>query len=170
MEMIFYPDERLLKPCEEVTVFDESLIKTVEDMGNFLKGYKGMAVSGNQLGIMKRIFVMTPKLLDGSYGEVIELINPKIKQISETKANLNEGCLSAPNVYFTVRSRSGVVLVEFQDRNGNTQEKAFTGINAVCIQHELDHLNGIFFFEHLNREDKRSAEKQWSKQRKKLGV
>lgn len=165
-DLIFYPDERLNQVSEEITEFGPELEELVKKMIEIAERAEGMGLSAIQIGIPKRVFVMKPK---GS-GEWIACINPVIRDVSQNKADLMEGCLSAPGVYAKVKSRTKTVVVEYRTTVGLIADSIFEGIDAVCFQHELDHLNGIFFFEGLNRESKRKANNLWKKVRKKLGL
>lgn len=167
MQIIQWPHPFLSEVCNEVDNFNSELHQILDDMLKVLKATKGIGLAANQVSVLFRIFIMTPKLEDGSLGDVIEFINPEIIEASSEKAGLNEGCLSAPNIYAPVQERSEQVTVRAKDRNGNEFTQTFTGINAVCVQHEIDHLDGIFFFSKLNRQNRRQAQRAWESERRK---
>ena len=113
----------------------------------------GIGLAANQIDINKRVCVVNVK-------EPLYFINPKIVEESKEKQLLEEGCLSFPNLFFTV-SRPKHVVVSWQDEKLNEQVDRFAGIWAQCIQHEIDHLNGVLFIDHVSKfKLKRAREKQ----------
>lgn len=169
MKIIKYPNPVLEEICMPVVDFDDELEALVKGMTEAMENAEvpAMAIAANQVGVTKRVMVMKEKLEDGTYSEPFELINPKIMDEAGL-AHLVEGCLSAPNVFYEVTSRYENIYVEYKDKEGKDQERTFKGINAVCVQHEIDHLNGIFFFDRLNRKNRRQALRRWDKQKAKF--
>lgn len=161
----YYPDPILLTKCEEVTEFNSELHELLDAMQKILLSTKGIGISSNQCGALKRAFILKDKK-----GKIWEFINPILKD-SNGIANIYEGCLSSPNVYEKVLTRANEVTVVAKDRNGVEFTIVAEGIEAVCVFHEYDHLDGIFWFDKLpSRQVKRSVEKQWQKQKKKLNL
>jgi len=150
MKLVLYPDEVLKKVCEPVTEFNSELHKTLDEMVEIMTSNNGIGLAANQVGISKRFFILKDK-----HGKVWDFINPKILERSGG-IQLNEGCLSAPEVFVQV-PRHATVLVEAQDRNGEIFRVIAQDLEAVCVQHENDHLDGVFFIEKTNRNQRRSA-------------
>ena len=132
-------DETLRKISKPVTDFDDRLGELLDDMFETLAKCEGAGLSAVQVGILKRAFIMNIK-------EPRECINPKIiKEEGENKIKV-EGCLSVPGKCGYV-NRPEKVWVEYQDRHGNLVKKKFTGFEAKCFCHELDHLDGILYID-----------------------
>lgn len=140
MEIVKYPNDILNRACSVVMEFNADLHGILDAMYQTMERARGVGLAANQVGLDMSMFIMKTKA-----GERIEVINPFIVGFSEEKANLREGCLSAPNEFDTVEERWQEVEIEFQDRNGVAQRRKFSGIDSVCVQHEYDHINGIFF-------------------------
>jgi peptide deformylase len=139
MEMVIlkYPDPILFKVCKEVTVFGSELKILLDSMHETMVAQRGMGLSANQVGLTQRMFVM--QTLDE---DKLFVINPKITARSIAPANLKEGCLSAPGEFLTLPDRSSWVTLEFQNEKGEPQRRVFQAIFSVCVQHEIDHLDG----------------------------
>ena len=99
--------------------------------------HNGMGLAANQVGVRYRLFVMAD--MNGKY---LSVVNPIIISRSSVPANLKEGCLSAPGEILTLSERASWVQVKFQDETGKSQTRVFKDIYAVCVQHEMDHLDG----------------------------
>ncbi|MBU1218555.1 peptide deformylase [Myxococcota bacterium] len=142
MEILQFGEPRLREKTTEVKIFKRGLHETVDLMKDFLeKADNAAAVAANQLGIMKSISVID------YVGEYLEIINPVIIA-SEGEQRKSEGCLSLPGYWGEV-PRAQTVTVRYQDRFGETHEITRSGKMAVCLQHEIDHLNGILFIDHM---------------------
>lgn len=159
MDLIFYPDQRLFQKTEPVTEFNEELKNTLNNMLTVMDNHNGLGLSANQVGIMKRMFVMKD-----NNGKPLFIINPVIKE-TEGNAIINEGCLSLPGAFVQVLSRANNIAVEFQDETGEVMEGIFRGLEAVCFQHELDHLSGEFFIDKTTRQQKRNAIKEYERKK-----
>ena len=151
LTLVEYPNKILEERCEEVNHFDPVLWRVVEQMKRVMLDSGGMGLAANQVGLNARIIVMAPVLANGSLGIPFEMINPEITLYLGDDANLPEACLSAPGIRKVVIGRFEKVKVEFKNKYGDICRKFFTGINAVCVQHEIDHLNGISFIERRSR-------------------
>lgn len=151
-EIVVFPDDRLRLPTEDVVVFDDELKNTVNDMFDSMYHYDGIGLAAPQIGLSKRIIVIDINETDEEGKTTARhkhvLINPQIleKKGSETS---QEGCLSVPDFYENV-TRAAEVKVKFQDENGEEHELETGGILAVCIQHEIDHLQGHLFIDYLS--------------------
>lgn len=157
MVLIKFPDPHLFKPTEEVTVFGEELHVLLDSMWEAMKKNNGMGLAANQVSLSFRMFVM-----EGTAGKM-EFVNPKIIGKSTTLANLREGCLSAPGEFLVLPSRSVVVQVLYQDKDGAPKTVTLSGIDAVCAQHEIDHLDGKGFLQDksLSRPVRKRLAKKW---------
>jgi len=167
-KMVLTPNHILLETALPVLQFDKKLKQVIKDMSETLDATSdpvGVGLAAPQVGISKRIFLVKPKE-DGLTGV---FINPEIVEESQeeeipsftnsekveahkpkkSKKKLLEGCLSVPNIWGNV-SRKKEVKLSWQDENGKKHSKKFKGFPAVIVQHELDHLNGILFIEHLS--------------------
>ena len=141
-DILVHPNEFLRTKCAPVTKFNAGLLKKeAKLMAAVEKTPNGLGLSANQIGLPEQIAVV--KLGDGW----VTMVNP---EIVDTKGEQyeKEGCLSVPNMYYKVK-RAEEVTVKYQDVAGEAQAKVLTGIEAVEVQHEVDHLNGVLFFDHL---------------------
>ena len=137
MEILTFPNPSLFTKCEEVTVFGPELKILLEGMWEAMLKRGGLGLAANQVGLHFRAFVM-----GGVDSEKLYIINPKLVKKSELAANVKEGCLSAPGEFLVLGERASWVQVDFQDEKGQTLRRVFQGIHAVCVQHEMDHLEG----------------------------
>lgn len=132
-------DEILNKRCKEVKDINSRVLELLDDMKETMYDGNGVGLAAPQVGILKRIVVIDVG------DELIELINPVIIE-TEGEQTEAEGCLSLPGIYGTVK-RPEKVVVEYLNRNGEKVRTEGTEIKAICICHELDHLDGILFDE-----------------------
>ncbi len=133
-------DETLKKRCKEVKEIDQKIMDILDDMKETMYHQgNGVGLAASQVGILKRIVV-----IDVGEG-LLELINPVIIEREGEQIEI-EGCLSIPGVFGKVK-RPARVVVEYMNRKGQTVRTEGTGLLAVCISHELDHLDGILFDE-----------------------
>lgn len=154
MKIVNYGHEILETSTKTVTEFDEDLVKFIEEMISTMKESNGVGLAAPQVGDNRRICVVDlgfteglvydgEKVLTDDYYPLV-LINPEIKVVSEAKSIMNEGCLSFPGVSLEVK-RPSVIKLNFQDIEGNNRVIECAGGLARCIQHEVDHLDGILF-------------------------
>jgi len=146
-ELRYYGDPVLRKTAAPVEVFDDGLRSLVEEMIEALHNANGVGLAAPQIGVSSRVVV-----IDTEYGEAPPrvLINPEIISASEEKVTEDEGCLSLPGISLDVK-RSAQVSVRAQNEKGEeyTIENA-SGLLAKALQHEIDHLNGILFIDHVS--------------------
>jgi peptide deformylase len=145
--ILIIPDPRLRKAAEPVTEIDEQIRTLAQDMLETMYDAPGIGLAATQLGIMKRIFVMDCAGQDQP-PQPMEIINPEILWQADEPQTSEEGCLSIPEVYEEV-TRPERVRLRWTDLDGKTQEADFADRWAVCIQHELDHLDGKLFIDYL---------------------
>ena len=152
LKLYEYPDEVLRQKCERVTKVDDELRKFLDDMLETMYVDKGCGLAAPQVGVTKRIIVLDPNPSDEdlSVRRPMYLINPEIIWRSEEKVLFNEGCLSLPDQRAEVE-RHERVRVHYIDYNGKEQEILADELLAIILQHEIDHLDGILYIDHLSR-------------------
>lgn len=140
-----FPDERLRDAARDVTRFDASLHELVDDLADTFAANTGIGLCAPQLGDARRVLVLD----NSEQRDQLEVfINPEIVA-KRGMCFVEERCLSVPEFAGLVR-RSTEVLVRAQDRDGGSFERHLSGMAAVCLQHELDHLNGVLFVDRLS--------------------
>lgn len=159
LDIAVAPSPDLKRRAETVIEFDEALGKLIDSMFETMEKSNGMGLAANQVGINRRIIVMDVDKL-GAYEETVdqdvlthgrfEIVNPSIIFHGEGKARWHEGCLSVPGFQFEIE-RWAYVVVEGLDRRGNPVRFKAAGLLAACVQHEIDHLNGMLFIDRISR-------------------
>ena len=147
LDILLAPDPRLNTVCASVDAIDDSLGKLVDDMFDTMYEAPGIGLAAPQIGVLKRFFVVD--VGDDEDRDPRCFINPEITARSDETSVQEEGCLSLPKLYGDVE-RAVRITVRFQDRNGATSTLDADGMLARCIQHEMDHLDGILFVDHLS--------------------
>lgn len=161
LEILKYPDPRLKKVSKPVVEFDSDLHKLLDDMARTMYAADGIGLAAPQVGESIRVFVIDLGSSENKKNKLFEFINPEITEAGG-KISFEEGCLSVPGVTEEV-SRSEQITVHFQDRFGARQEMQASGLLAVAIQHENDHLNGVLFVEKLSPLKRRLVKKKLQK-------
>ncbi|MCC5985160.1 MAG: peptide deformylase [Rhodobacteraceae bacterium] len=146
--ILIHPDPRLKKVCAPVAEITPEIRALARDMLETMYDAPGVGLAAPQVGVLQRLFVMDCVKEEGADPRPMVLINPEITWASEETAAYEEGCLSIPEQYAEVR-RPLQVQMRWTDLEGATQEAAFDGLWATCAQHELDHLDGKLFIDHL---------------------
>jgi peptide deformylase len=146
LNILRYPDARLHKVAAPVTVFDDGLKKFVADMADTMYAAPGIGLAATQLDVHKRIIVVD---VSERRDTLVVLVNPEIVEANGI-SDIEEGCLSVPGIYELVE-RAERVKVRAFDQNGNPFTLEAQGLLSVCIQHEMDHLKGKVFVEHLSQ-------------------
>jgi peptide deformylase len=173
------PDPRLKTISTPVEVFDDALRMLIDDMFETMYDAPGIGLAAIQVGVAKRALVIDlqePAEHDHEHGEhcnhnhdVVRnprvFINPQILDPSNDYASYSEGCLSVPDQYADVE-RPALIRARWQDLDGNFHEEKMDGLMATCLQHEMDHLEGILFIDHLSRLKRQMVLKKLEKQRK----
>ncbi|WP_187429050.1 Peptide deformylase [Roseobacter fucihabitans] len=149
-DILRWPDPRLNMVCEPVTQIDADVATLAADMLETMYAAPGRGLAAPQVGEMWRVFVMDTEWKEGAAAPMV-FINPAIVSHSEAQAVQVEGCLSIPGISAEI-SRSAEVVMTWQALSGAPQRRAFSGFAAACVQHELDHLNGVVTFDHLEPE------------------
>jgi peptide deformylase len=148
-EILTVPDPRLKKVSEPVERVDDALRALMDDMLETMYEAPGIGLAAIQIGVAKRVIVMDIAPKDGER-EPRYFVNPEILWASEETQPYEEGCLSVPDIYDEVE-RPAKVRLRYMNYQGETIEEDAEGVYAVCIQHEMDHLNGVLFIDHLSR-------------------
>jgi peptide deformylase len=148
-EIIILPDKRLRLVSEPVKQIDAGIKKLVDELFETMYDAPGIGLAAIQIGIPKRVITLDlSKKEDNQEPQVF--INPEIVWQSEETAKYEEGCLSIPDYYEEVE-RPTEVTVKYLDRDGKPREIKAKGLLATCLQHEIDHINGILFIDHLSK-------------------
>lgn len=154
--IVEYPHPALRRRCAEVTSFDATLATLLDDMRETMDKANGIGLAANQVAVPLRAFTMViPGASEDDPGEFVELVNPVIVGKRGEVRN-EEGCLSFPELYEAVL-RAAEVDVQYDDRNGVAHRRTFAQIAAVCVQHEIDHLDGVTFVDRLSPLKRRLA-------------
>jgi len=183
-EILEVPDSRLKTVSKPVEQFDEELRTLVSDMFETMYDAPGIGLAAIQVGVPLRVLVIDlqpedpdaePEVCTAHGGhhhthqptkkEPRVFVNPEILDPSEELSTYQEGCLSVPEIYAEV-DRPARCRVRWQDLEGNVHEEDLEGLMATCIQHEMDHLEGILFIDHLSRLKRNMALKRLEKLRK----
>lgn len=146
--ILIHPDPRLRKPAEAVAEVSDDLRAIAQDMLVTMYEAPGIGLAAPQIGLSKRLIVMDCVKDPEAEPRPMILFNPEVVWSSEDRSSYEEGCLSIPEQYGEVE-RPAEVRVRWMAEDGSTQEEHFTGLWAVCVQHEIDHLNGKLFIDYL---------------------
>jgi peptide deformylase len=165
------PDPRLRQISSPVEKVDDEVRALVADMFETMYAAPGIGLAAIQVGVPKRILVIDLQEPAEEGGEPVKdprvFINPEVVQASEQEVPYTEGCLSVPDQYADV-DRPDRIRARWLDLHGNSHEEDIEGLLATCLQHEMDHLNGILFIDHLSRLKREMILKKLAKQRKEL--
>jgi len=142
------PDPRLKKKSRPVGSVDAEVRRLMDDMLETMYEAPGIGLAAPQLGELKRVIVLDIDREDVKTGPLF-MANPEIVEASDEDATYEEGCLSVPEHYSDV-ARPAKVTVRYLDRDGATREMACEGLLSTCVQHEIDHLDGILFIDHIS--------------------
>ncbi|MDX1796205.1 MAG: peptide deformylase [Hydrogenovibrio sp.] len=145
LDIVLYPDEGLREVCAPIPEMSDRIDKLIDEMFYTMYDAPGIGLAAPQVAVQERLIVVD---VSETNDQPIALINPEIVQ-SAGKITWEEGCLSIPGVYAKV-NRPSEILVRGMDRDGKTIEFEAQDLLAVCIQHEIDHLNGKLFIDHLS--------------------
>ena len=166
-DIIYWPDPFLRIKANDVDLDNETLplAEIIANMFETMKARGGMGLAATQCGLNMRLLVIDTVQIGGKTKQAF--INPVIKETTEKTILTEEGCLSFPGVFADVKRYHGVV-VESKTLTGETEEVILNGIDAVCFQHELDHLNGVVFFDYLKPAKRQMVEQKVRKNVKKM--
>jgi peptide deformylase len=141
------PDPALKKTSEPVKQVDASIRKLMDDMLETMYHAPGIGLAAPQVGVLKRVIVLD-LAREGEDPQPLRIANPEVVWVSDDDATYNEGCLSVPEHYADV-VRPAACRVKYLDQDNKQQEIAAEGLLATCLQHEIDHLDGVLFIDHL---------------------
>ncbi len=147
LDILKFPDPRLNIVAKPVAQVDARIQKLVDDMAFTMYEAPGIGLAATQVNVHERVIVIDTS---EDKTDLQVFINPQILSSSEERQSYEEGCLSVPGIYESVE-RPDSVTVRALDRDGNVFEKVCTGLLAVCVQHEIDHLDGKVFVQYLSR-------------------
>jgi peptide deformylase len=142
------PDPRLKKKSQPVDSVDAEIRQLMDDMLETMYDAPGIGLAAPQIGELRRVIVLDIDREDLKTGPIL-MANPEIIEASDEDATYEEGCLSVPEHYSDV-VRPAKVTVRYLDRDGETREMTCEGLLSTCVQHEIDHLDGILFIDHIS--------------------
>jgi len=156
-----FPDQRLRTRAQPVKQFDAELGRLVDDLFETMYAAPGIGLAASQVDVHKRVLVID---ISDARNEPLVFINPEILA-REGEAETEEGCLSVPGIFDEVK-RAAKIRVRWQNRTGAAFERDYDGMLAVCIQHEMDHLDGKLFVDYLSDLKRQRIRKKLEKERK----
>jgi peptide deformylase len=162
LNILQFPDPRLKKIATPVDIFDDDILSLIKSMFETMCEAQGVGLAATQVNVHQRVIVLD---VSNEQNQPLALINPEIVS-KHGVLEREEGCLSFPGVYAKVKRYQGIEI-KYRDHNGKLQNlSANGGLLSVCIQHEIDHLDGITFFDHLSLLKRELLEKKLEKNRK----
>jgi peptide deformylase len=164
LQILEFPDPRLRTRAQPVTQVDAALRKLIDDMFETMYAAPGIGLAATQVNVAKRLLVID---ISEKRDQPLVLINPDVVA-SEGIEETEEGCLSVPGVFDKV-TRAETIRVRALDRDGQPLEFEANGLLAVCIQHEIDHLDGKLFVDYLSELKRTRIRKKLEKERKERG-
>ena len=166
LKIVEYPDKKLKEISKEVTNFDNDLHKLLDAMNPFMIETNGIGLAAIQVNYPIRALILNIPDEEGNQPpeNLLEIINPVIIK-KEGETVYQEGCLSVPQFYEDIK-RAEKIQLNYQDRYGNTHTLEADGLLAIAIQHEIDHLEGILFIDHLSYARRKKFEKEYKKLQK----
>ncbi len=163
LRILEFPDPRLRKKAVPVEVVDDPLRQLIDDMFETMYEAPGIGLAATQVDVHRRLLVAD---VSQEKDEPQVLINPEILE-RDGSAITEEGCLSVPGYYEEIE-RAEHIKVRYLDRDGNEQESEYEGLLAVCVQHEIDHLDGKLFVDYLSEIKRQRIRKRLEKDRRQL--
>jgi peptide deformylase len=159
--ILILPDPRLRLVSKPVAKVDAEVRKLVDDMFETMYGAPGIGLAAVQVGVPRRVVTMDLAKKDEPKNPKV-YINPKLVWASEERSTYEEGCLSIPEYYEEVE-RPAQVRIRYTDLDGKEQEVEANGLLATCLQHEIDHLNGVLFIDHISKLKRSRVIKKFAK-------
>jgi len=163
LEVVLYPDEGLAKMCEPVAQVDDELNQFIDDMFDTMYEHEGIGLAAPQVGVLKRVITID---IEGDKTNQVVLINPEILE-SSGETGIEEGCLSIPG-HRALVPRKEKVKVKALNRKGEEVIYEADGLFAICIQHEIDHLNGVLFVDHISALKRQRIKEKMQKLKKQI--
>jgi len=147
LDIIVAPDPRLKVKCKPVARVDAKVARLMDNMLETMYGAPGIGLAAPQVGVVQRVIVLDIAK-EGETPDPLRMANPELTWVSDEDVVFNEGCLSLPEHYADV-VRPRAIKVRYLDHENEIREREAEGLLATCIQHEMDHLDGILFVDHL---------------------
>lgn len=147
LPIIVAPDPRLKRLSQPVAQVDDEIRRLMDDMLETMYKAPGIGLAAPQVGVLKRVIVVDVAR-EGEDSQPLQMANPEIISVSDADATYEEGCLSLPE-HFAEVVRPETARIRYLDRNNELREIDADGLLAVCVQHEIDHLDGILFVDHI---------------------
>ncbi len=163
-DIVILPDQRLRQVSKPVARIDADIRRLWDDMLETIYVAPGIGLAAIQVGVPRRLLV-ADLAKEGEAKKPLFVANPEIVWQSEAQSDYEEGCLSIPEFYEMV-SRPAEVTVRYLDRQGEAQQIHATGLLATCLQHEIDHLNGVLFIDHISKLKRDRVVKKFAKAQK----
>lgn len=164
-DLTYHPDPVLRQQTSEVAVFDKDLSQLIDDLAESMYFHKGVGLAAPQIGVSERVAVVDVDQRDGT-PRLIELVNPEVVAVSAEKVEGEEGCLSFPDESELIVRPSQATVRAF-DRHGQPFEITAEGLLGRAMQHEIDHLAGVLFIDHLSRLRRSLVERRMKKRARK---
>lgn len=159
--IVTLPDTKLRLTSESVQTVDDATRALLDDMLDTMYDAPGIGLAAIQVGVARRLVVLDLAKQDEPRAPLF-LVNPEVVWASDERSVYEEGCLSIPDFYEEVE-RPARVRVRFRDRNGTSQEMEAEGLLATAVQHEIDHLNGVLFLDHISRLKRERVQRRFVK-------
>jgi len=159
LDILRFPDSRLRNSAKIVTIVDGSIVKLADDMLETMYEAPGIGLAATQVNVAKRVIVVD---VSENQDEPLVFINPELLETSGSE-EMEEGCLSVPGFYEKVK-RAEKIKLKALDRSGNTLEIDMDGLLSVCVQHEIDHLDGKLFVDYLSNLKRQRIRKKLEKE------
>ncbi len=147
--ILIHPDPRLKKACAPVRKVDDAVRALMADLLQTMYDAPGIGLAAPQVGVLRQVLVIDCAKGEEEAPDPVCLANPEITWASAETREHEEGCLSIPDIYAMI-TRPEAVRVRFLNREGAEEERAFDGVQATCVQHEIDHLSGKLFIDYLS--------------------
>lgn len=163
LDVLIYPDENLAKVCQPVETVDAELNTFIDNMFDTMYEHEGIGLAAPQVNVLKRVITID---IEGDKTNQIVLINPEILE-SSGETGIEEGCLSIPGCRALV-PRKEKLTVKALNREGQTFTLKADGLLAICIQHEIDHLNGVLFVDHISQLKRQRIKEKMLKLKKQI--
>lgn len=163
LDVLIYPDDNLAKVCQPVETVDAELNTFIDNMFDTMYEHEGIGLAAPQVNVLKRVITID---IEGDKTNQIVLINPEILE-SSGETGIEEGCLSIPGCRALV-PRKEKLTVKALNREGQTFTLEADGLLAICIQHEIDHLNGVLFVDHISQLKRQRIKEKMLKLKKQI--
>ncbi|MEM8730510.1 MAG: peptide deformylase [Pseudomonadota bacterium] len=158
-DILIWPDAQLSQVCDPV-LMGEDLRGLIGDLFETMYAAKARGLAACQIGVMKRVFVMDVTWKAGPKNPLV-MINPQILDQSAMMQTMTEACLSIPGIQIDIE-RPEEISVAWTDEKGHLRDADFSGFGAVCVQHEIDHLDGIVYFDRASHDARQEAEADYA--------